>query len=263
MPSGNRGKAPLILLHGFLGLPQDWRDFVQQFEKNSNHLEKHEPHLYDLWRDVRLSMASGESGFSNWLDGFHDALVRFRRPPVLVGYSLGGRLALQAAIQFPDLVKGVVAVSAHVGLAKETEREERLTADQLWAQRWRSESWSEVLEAWNQQSVFSFQPDQGGNQTQTLRRGEKDFVRSELAWVLDHWSLARQKNLRPDLRQLHIPALFVSGEWDKKFTELYQSLELPPAGEFRALSSAGHRVLADQPESLAKEVIQFIEKFGL
>ena len=75
--------------------------------------------------------------------------------PILLGYSLGGRLALQAMTARPFLWKAAILVSTHPGLASENEREERLETDHRWASRARVEDWAEFLESWNRQPVLA------------------------------------------------------------------------------------------------------------
>jgi pimeloyl-ACP methyl ester carboxylesterase len=56
-------------------------------------------------------------------------------PVVLVGYSMGGRIALYTALTFPRAVARLVLVGASPGIADAAEREERRKADSALADR--------------------------------------------------------------------------------------------------------------------------------
>ena len=75
-------------------------------------------------------------------------------PPVLVGYSMGGRLALHALLEDSEAWSGAMIVSAHPGLQDEGERILRMAADAEWAGKALTAPWVEFLEQWESQSVL-------------------------------------------------------------------------------------------------------------
>ena len=99
----------IYALHGFLGLPSDWAEF--------NGLEG-----VSLF-DTRLPAPS--AGLTQWGKAFN----AFAEPgSLLLGYSLGGRLALHALCDNPGRWQGAILISAHPGLrcSKEKETRERM-----------------------------------------------------------------------------------------------------------------------------------------
>ena len=73
---------------------------------------------------------------------------------MLLGYSLGGRLALHALLHAPELWAGALVVGADTGLADPKEREARVRWDAAWAERFLNEPWEDVLRDWDAQAVF-------------------------------------------------------------------------------------------------------------
>lgn len=73
----------------------------------------------------------------------------------LVGYSLGGRVAMMAACQELAGLCGVVVEGGHPGLQNAEQRAERQRSDRQWAQRFRTEPLTAVFADWYQQPVFA------------------------------------------------------------------------------------------------------------
>lgn len=237
MSSGRKPRVGhrVVAIHGFLGLAADWESFTD-FE------------AFDLWPGV-LHFANAENAFQAWTDRFNARVGSDR--PVLIGYSLGARLAMHAAIAAPEKFSGVVFVSGHPGLTDAKERSARLERDAEWAERFRHEDWKSVVGAWNAQAVLK--PAAGSH---ALDRREADFDREVLALAMTRWSLGRQDDLRSDLRALEIPVLFLTGGDDKKFTSVIEDLGTPE--RHQVISGAGHRLPWDRPREFFAVVDDFL-----
>lgn len=249
----------IIALHGFLGRPVDWnwlsdsvnetvsaRDLfedvfsIQSDDKSKNLKSTHEHCAFSQWATLLNSSAE-------------DFLREAKEKPLLLGYSMGGRLAMHALIERPDLYRGAVLVSSHPGLKCTEERALRLETDLKWAKRFAEENWSEVLSDWNAQGVL---------QTPALKnsfdRKEEQFNRKALSLAMNHWSLGRQRDLRHELTKLDIPLFYVTGENDEKFTHLIQNLQLGSGHRHVIISKAGHRVPWEQPKSFAEALSEML-----
>ena len=142
-----------------------------------------------------------------------------------MGYSLGGRLALHAILQNPALWKGAIVVSADTGLKTVRERTQTLQTDQEWARRFITEDWEQLLNEWDQQSVFA-------GRKNNAETAEKTFSRESIGRFFDIFSKGRQLDLLPALSKLRQPPiLFVSGEDDEKYCARGQEL-LPMASDW-------------------------------
>ena len=160
---------------------------------------------------------------------------------------------MQAALQAPELYAGAIFVSAHPGLATDAERVARVAADKKWAERFRDEDWSELLQAWNNQGVL-----RPATNAPQLERREREFDREDLARALEIWSLGQQPNFRPLLAECALPMLFLSGVEDAKFTVLLSALKLQPTQSFRVIENAGHRVPWEQPQGFLRAIREFL-----
>lgn len=238
MHFGPKSQTHLIALHGFLGLASDWD------EVGLDGVE-----AVDLWTDVGDDLP-------HWAYRFNTEIREMNLRPVILGYSMGGRLAMEAVLQAPDLYRGAIFVSANPGLKTASEREARWQSDLQWAERIRKEPWSQWLQDWNAQPVL--RSPVSGTARSLKDRKENDFDRERLAMAMTNWSLARQSDFREKLAALKMPVLFVSGSEDSKFTELLRSLPLAPSQRHLVIENAGHRVPWDQPQTFANAVREFL-----
>lgn len=166
---------------------------------------------------------------------------------VILGYSMGGRLALQAILDGASFDRAVI-VSA--GLNLEEGREERRARDEAWARRFESDPWDEVMRDWNAQPVF------GGHVTS---RDERDYDRRELARQLRENSPGVLPPLAPRLHEITIPVLWIAGERDHPYVDVARrAVSVLPHAELWICPDAGHRVPWEQPELFANRVRAFV-----
>lgn len=257
MTFGSNQKASrreIVALHGFLGLPSDWLHvFDPSFQS------EFKIYTPDLWRSAKNLYSA--DGFNSWCREFSSSEFFERKrelKPILVGYSMGGRLAMHAALKEPERWAGVVLISAHPGLMSNEERCLRVKHDQGWAGRFRADPWNEVIEAWNAQTVL--QPpsvDLAPGAICLDRQDESSFDREALASAMEFWSLGCQKDLRGGLSRLSLPLWYITGALDTKFTNLIKDLKLSSFQRHVVVENAGHRVPWDQPEKVREHLRAF------
>lgn len=217
-------------LHGFLGKPTDW-NFLGNNTVAHDILKVSIPHK-SMWE---------------WANRFNQ-----ESKGVLLGYSLGGRLAMHALLQRPDLWWAAIIVSAHPKLL--SNREERLKSDEEWAMRFESEPWDSLIEAWNGNDVFC-------NAESPFERKERDYSRSELADILRYWSLAHQEDLSDQISQLNIPILWVAGENDSRYAAQAKEMKLRhPNSKIWISPQTGHRVPWESQKLFCEQLNFFLEK---
>ena len=212
----------LFALHGFLGLPADW-DFLL--------------HSLDCrFIPVDLSkIASLSLGLQGWAKHFNHWVESQRADVnILLGYSMGGRLAMHCLLQRPDLWSAACFASSHPGLKSPEEKAARLQRDLAWAKRFNDEPWEDTLKAWNSQEVFR------GSIGPVRKRS--DYNLRELSAALNHFSLARQECLDESLIKTQKPLLWVAGQKDKPSVQ--RAYELSASSSFSKsciLEGVSHR----------------------
>ena len=169
---------------------------------------------------------------------------------ILLGYSMGGRLALQALLADPQKWKAAIIVSTHPGLVEG--QQERRTKDLKWAAL-SARDWESFLREWNQQSVLDSLPE-GLHQADISDQ-------KQVSQSFKNWSLGTQDDLRPELTKINCPVLWISGEHDPKFTTLAkEACELLPNSEHLVIKNSGHRAPWDQPSKFRAIINDFLKQ---
>lgn len=223
----------IYALHGFLGLPSDWKSF-------SNVV---------AWDVLQAGYPSESIGLWEWASRFNEIAKKGTRR-ILMGYSLGGRLAMHALLHSPHLWDGAILISAHPGLANDDEKLKRLNNDKAWSERFATRPWESLMQQWNSQSVFS---------GKSFERKEEDFSRQTLADMLRHWSLGRQDDLSLSLKSLSMPILWIAGQRDSTYASLAQSMASSnPFSQVWLAPEAGHRVPWENQRLFQQQIQEFM-----
>jgi 2-succinyl-6-hydroxy-2,4-cyclohexadiene-1-carboxylate synthase len=229
----------LRCLHGFLGGPQDFDFLEPEIKSRGIDVRVSAPNLFDI---ASLSMpqcveklcAQGSPG------------------EVLLGYSMGGRLAMQVFAQDRAHARALIVVSASAGDLSPEQREQRLADDEQWARRFEQEKWDSLIARWNMRAAF------GGARSGLLRK-ESDYRRDQLASTLRNWSVARQPPMLIQLASETRPILWLVGERDSGYVaKATQAKKMIPAIQLRIIENAAHRVPWENSSRFLDEVAAFL-----
>lgn len=245
MSSEPKQKAPtLVMLHGLLGDRDDWAEVRAGLVDVDcialdlpGHGENHQVQV------------SSFDAFHHWLS---EALVtRGILRYCLLGYSLGGRLALYHASRQPLGLEGLWLESAHPGLPA-SERPARVAHDEGWALRFEQEPLEDVLADWYQQPVFA-DLTEAQRSRQILRRLAANHGLA-VARMLRATSLGHQPSLWQWLESASLPVGYFSGRQDAKFHNLASYLaSLAPHLRHITLEG-GHNLHSEQPEAFSQQL---------
>ena len=177
---------------------------------------------------------------------------------IYVGYSMGGRLCLRLAVDRPDLVRGLVLVSASPGIADASARAARVEADEVWARRVEHDGIDAFLERWLAQPMFAgVGADAPG--VADRRRLRPAFV----AACLRRLGAGAMEPMWNELAGLAMPVLLVTGRGDAKFTDTAREmLERLPAGTRHVELDGGHALPLEQPVALGHAIARFASDIG-
>jgi 2-succinyl-6-hydroxy-2,4-cyclohexadiene-1-carboxylate synthase len=227
-----------VALHGFLGLPSDWL-FLKFNQVLAFDLFSFYPHL-ELW---------------DWATKFNYYFSTLSSEPTcLIGYSLGGRLALHALIHQPNQWQAAILISTHTGMKESDQKKRRLESDQQWAERFRKDPWDPLISDWNGREAFS-------QDAFAFQRLEHHYQRDGLAQALESWSLGKQDDLERALKDLPCPILWMAGEKDFRYTEVANSLTFAHPQSNRWIAPhCGHRLPWEQPLLFNEKIQSFLRQ---
>jgi 2-succinyl-6-hydroxy-2,4-cyclohexadiene-1-carboxylate synthase len=182
-------------------------------------------------------------------------------PVHLVGYSLGGRLALGAAVAEDESTTGRVAsltlLAASPGIVDTAERAERRRIDAERAGRLERDGLPAFLRRWYRMPIFAPAVDLVGLDLMVARRSRGQA--HALAAALRGAGAGMMPDLRPRLPGLAVPVLAIAGDHDAKYVNLERDVAaLAPAGEFAVVRGAGHALLVEAPERCAALWSRFV-----
>jgi len=248
------GAVECWCLHGAVGMTADWRGLAAAMEPRGISVRG-----FDLWKLLQCkAVGLAEAGE---MVNRECAAVGEPGKRILVGYSLGGRLALHALLAGGGTMwDAAVVVSAHPGLLTDDERTARREADALWAARALQGDWRDFLRDWEAQPILQ------GAYSPTIAmpdRGTLSARRNEVARSFLCWSLGAQTPLWERLGEIACPVLWVAGEQDGKFRTLAErAVEKLPNAQLWIAPGAGHRVPWDSAREFAVRVTGFITGNG-
>ncbi|MEM8925222.1 MAG: alpha/beta fold hydrolase, partial [Actinomycetota bacterium] len=177
---------------------------------------------------------------------------------IYVGYSMGGRIALHAALQRPETVRGLVLIGATAGLDDPDDRAARREADEALAERLLTIGLEAFLDRWLAAPLFA-----GLSPSAQCRPARLRNRPAGLAASLRHCGTGTQEPLWDRLSAITAPVLVVAGDDDPKFLAIGERLTatLPDATMRTAPST--HAVHLACPTTTAELVRRFAAEHGL
>jgi 2-succinyl-6-hydroxy-2,4-cyclohexadiene-1-carboxylate synthase len=231
----------LVLLHGFTQTRRSWRRTVQALGGRYRALAPDLPgHGQSAHRVASFDACT--------------AYVRALAPPrfSLAGYSMGGRVALHAALALRDRLEQLVLIGASPGLAEAAERAARRAADDALADRIEAIGVEAFAREWAAQPLFAGQPER------VAAAAHADRLRNTaegLAAALRGLGTGAMDPLWDRLPELTIPVTLLVGERDEKFRAIAERMaaRLPDA-RLTIVPGAGHAAHLERPEVVAQLV---------
>lgn len=242
----------LLLIHGFLGSRRDWDPVVAALSGSHRcvavdlpgHGETGAPAEETLWSPAGCVASLA-------------AIVEAQGGGAVAGYSLGGRLALQLAVEHPGLVTSAVIVSATPGIADEEERRARRAADEERARRLETAGLDAFLDEWYRLQLFVPLREHPAFPDVLSRRRRNDP--RLLARALRALGTGSQRFLGGELPGLRTPLLLLAGERDPKFTDIaFEVVARCPAAEAVVVRGRGHALVEEDPEAVAREIAGYL-----
>ena len=253
---GASGAPAVVLLHGFTGSKQSWRTLRRELRGRYHVVAIDLPghggtpaardrHADSLWRAADLVVRALRS----------IAVERFS----LVGYSMGGRLALGLALAHPQRVERLLLESASPGLAGAEERALRRDADEGLARLLDREGISSFVRCWERMPLFATFARLPDAVRADLRRQRLACSPRGLAACLRALGTGSQPWLGNRLSELALPVTIVVGSRDDKFRAIGAWMRSRlPAARLEIVPATGHAPHLERPQRYGAIVAQFL-----
>ncbi|NHM33151.1 2-succinyl-6-hydroxy-2,4-cyclohexadiene-1-carboxylate synthase [Neobacillus terrae] len=246
---------PLLALHGFTGNSSTWTPFCNTWGQHSRlimpdiigHGETDSPEDYK-----RYDIHSAASDLNFLFDqlGIESADV--------LGYSMGGRLALTFAVLYPEKVRKLILESASPGLASSQEREVRCMKDGELANFIIEEGVPAFIERWENTPLFKTMKEIPKRAQEAVREQRLLNSPTGLANSLRGMGTGSQPSWWENLKDISCEVLLLTGSLDQKFCMIAEKMqkELKSARWVTVLES-GHAIHVEKSEKFGTIVSEF------
>ena len=251
------GSGPVVLLlHGFTGSKADWAPLIESLAPD--------------YRIVAVDLPGhGESDAPADPSRYEMAMVardlgallahlQVKRAHLL-GYSMGGRLALYLALTQPTRWQSLALESASPGVATEAERSERRRQDMTLADFIEREGIEAFVKRWERLPLFASQVNLPEEVRQRHRERRLENRPLGLAGSLRGMGTGMQPAMWETLAELTLPSLLIVGELDEKFVALAREmLRSMPQALLTIVPQAGHTLHLEKPDVFAAVVQRWL-----
>jgi 2-succinyl-6-hydroxy-2,4-cyclohexadiene-1-carboxylate synthase len=170
----------------------------------------------------------------------------------LVGYSMGGRLALHIAARRPERLLSLLTIGAHAGLDEEA-RAGRLMGDEALARRIEQDGLEAFVNYWGSLPLFAGLERRGPSFVAQVRAERMGNTVAGLACSLRGMGAGVMQPLWDDLAHVSVPCTFVAGQLDHGYVASARRLAASvPNGRIEVVLRAGHSVHQERPEAFAR-----------
>ena len=252
-----RGRgAPLVLLHGFTGSAAQWGAVVDGLAVS------HDVLAVDV---IGHGLSDAPPDAARY--GFEHCIADLARTldalgierAHLLGYSMGGRVALGFAVRQRERVDHLVLESASAGIADEEERYARRRQDEALADQIERDGVEQFVDAWMAQPLFASQRDLAPEPVAAARRLRLQNSARGLANSLRGLGTGAQPSFWDALHGLGVPTLLVVGQRDAKFRRIAELMvDRLPRARMVEIAGAGHATHFERPEAFVAAVSAFL-----
>lgn len=255
--SGFPGKErpAIILLHGFAQTPASWDAIAQALRERGPRVCV--PDLYQRAGDSLEQLCAAVAALV-------EDLAQAEGPCVLVGYSMGGRIAAETAVRNPGLpLAGLFLESAGLGPADERERAVLADRNAAWAARLRAEGVVAFMDWWETLPLFATQRALPATTRASIRSERMAHGAEPLACSLEAWGAQHQTaedatlSVLAALAARGVSVSYLAGALDGKYAAVasrVRALGLPAA----VVPDVGHNVHLEVPDFFLEAITEFL-----
>jgi 2-succinyl-6-hydroxy-2,4-cyclohexadiene-1-carboxylate synthase len=249
---------PLVLLHGFTGSSTSWQSVAGWLGRERRLV------MPDLLGHGRSDAPSNPAPYALEcqvvdLLALLDELALER--VCLLGYSMGGRIALRLALAAPDRVSALVLESASPGIVDPAERAARQNADEALADSLQRQGLETFIDRWERQPLFASQQRLPATTRAALRAQRARSSVAGLSASLRGAGAAAAEPVWSRLSLLPVPTLVIAGDLDRKYVGISRAMaRVIPHCQLEIVPETGHAVHLERPEYWTEIVLSFLEE---
>ena len=248
----------IVMLHGFTGSTNTWRTVAGMLPGFRivaidciGHGRTESPVDVPLYE------------MDNQVDVLEEVCRRLRLESFsLVGYSMGGRIALSYAVKYPNRVEKLILESASPGLASEEERLARRQADNLQGDRIEEQGVESFVDFWENIPLFASQKRLPEDVRAEIRNERLQQNALGLANSLRGMGTGMMPPLWGNLEKLPMPVVLITGQLDEKFVNIAREMTAYlKKVRHLTVNDAGHAIHVENPSEFATILKETISSY--
>lgn len=249
----------LFLLHGFTGSLEDWHSFEKFFPVNINIIGLDLIGHGSSDSPTQLKYYSAES-IIRQIKKVKEEVTG--KKIFLLGYSMGGRAALNYALNFPYDLEGLVLESATYGISNSAIRFERERTDRNLAEFILSNPIQNFVDDWMNKEIFQTQKVLSESLLNELRKRKLNCNRTGLANSLLGFGTGIMEPVFDKLSEIKIPVQLICGELDNKFVDINRHMhKFLPHSKLSVVKNSGHNIHLEETKQYVDVVYSFVGSF--
>jgi 2-succinyl-6-hydroxy-2,4-cyclohexadiene-1-carboxylate synthase len=247
---------PVLCLHGFTGRGSNWQNYCSALGKSTKLI------MPDL---IGHGMTDSPQDIARYriecvakdMVGLLDQLG-FEKVDIL-GYSMGGRLAISMALLYPERVRKLILESASPGLFSVKDRRERKASDQQLAEFIQNKGMVEFVDLWENIPLFQTQKTLPAELQSSIRLQRLANQPTGLINSLLGMGTGNQPSYWEELHTISAEVLLIVGELDIKFCQIAVEMQKKlQKGKIYKVDGCGHAIHVEQSEKFGTIVSEFL-----
>ena len=249
---------PLVLLHGFTGSAGTWGDLTATLAADYTVIAP------DLIGHGRSDAPEDVERY--WMPRAVADLVALVRQlgherAAWLGYSLGGRTALQLVTHHPEAVGALILEGAAPGIADDEERAARVRSDEAMAERIERDGVEAFVDTWERVPLFASQLALPAETRASIRATRASNTATGLANSLRGMGAGAQDPLQDRVAAIEVPTLLIAGELDTKYVGIARDMaRTMPDATMHAIEGAGHAAHLERPAAFQRPLLEFLRR---
>ncbi|WP_339254841.1 2-succinyl-6-hydroxy-2,4-cyclohexadiene-1-carboxylate synthase [Sporosarcina sp. FSL W8-0480] len=248
----------IIFLHGFTGSTATWREVLEQFKGSYKTI------AIDLTGHGKTTIPENPERYSmeEQIEDLNELIDELSiQSFYLVGYSMGGRIALGYTIKYPERVRALILESASPGLKEQVEREQRRIADALLAKKIIENGIPSFVDKWENIPLFESQKSLPEKKREEVRTERLQQSAIGLANSLLGIGTGSQKSYWDSLQKLKEPVYLITGELDSKFVGIAREMKnLVEKCRHSVVPNVGHAIHVENPRIFATMIKDYLHQ---
>ena len=247
-----KNKIPLVFLHGFMGSTKSWIEIAPHFTNpiilidlpghGKSHFKKIDNYSFNDW-DNDLKLILGQLEIAHIY---------------LCGYSMGGRLAISFACQFPMIVDKLILESSMPGISDLEERNHRVEEDKLDVLKIRNDYLS-FIKYWSENKLFTNQKIRNLTGWEAQKKIRTDQNPLQISLSLEFLGVGKMSPKWDVLSELYSTTMLITGNEDSKYCRIAtEFLQKIPDCKWVNISNCGHNIHLEQSSQFIESMNSFL-----